>query len=162
MLVADDAITAVKQYRSFDMRQPLVFHAWDEVMLGSVSPAEQAGIIASQGYFQQVDSPTNKAFVEAFAAKFGTGKPINYMGASIYQSAMLYAKAVESAGSVEPDAVVAALGQVEVDGPLGTMRLDPASQHAVLGNYIARVTDNARLEVVKVTAPKAPIAGCTV
>ena len=30
ILVAGDAVTAVKQYRSFGMAEPLVFHAWDE------------------------------------------------------------------------------------------------------------------------------------
>ena len=40
ILVAGDAVTAVKQYRSFDMKQPLVFHAWDDSMLGAVTAGE--------------------------------------------------------------------------------------------------------------------------
>lgn len=160
MLVADDAITAVKQYHSFGMKQPLVFHAWDEVSLGAVTPAEQAGILSSQGYFQQIDSPANKTFTAAFAEKFGADKPINYIGASVYQTAMLYAKAVEKAGSVEPEKVVAAISQVEVDGPIGTMRVEAETNHAVLPNYLARVNDSAKLEILKSYAPKPPVAGC--
>ena len=34
MVAGADAITAVKQYRSFGMKQPLVFHGWDESFLG--------------------------------------------------------------------------------------------------------------------------------
>lgn len=160
MLVADDAITAVKQYHSFGMKQPLVFHAWDEVSLGAVTPAEQAGILSSQGYFQQIDSPANKTFTAAFAEKFGADKPINYIGASVYQTAMLYAKAVEKAGSVEPEKVVAAISQVEVDGPIGTMRVEAETNHAILPNYLARVNDSAKLEILKSYAPKPPVAGC--
>lgn len=160
MLVADDAITAVKQYHSFGMTQPLVFHAWDEVSLGAVTPAEQAGILSSQGYFQQIDSPANKAFTAAFAEKFGADKPINYIGASVYQTAMLYAKAVEKAGSVEPEKVVAAISQVEVDGPIGMMRMEAETNHAILPNYLARVNDSAKLEILKSYEPKPPVAGC--
>lgn len=160
MLVADDAITAVKQYHSFGMTQPLVFHAWDEVSLGAVTPAEQAGILSSQGYFQQIDSPANKTFTAAFAEKFGADKPINYIGASVYQTAMLYAKAVEKAGSVEPEKVVEAISQVEVDGPIGTMRVEAETHHAVLPNYLARVNDSAKLEILKSYEPKPPVAGC--
>lgn len=161
MLVADDAITAVKQYRSFDMKQPLVFHAWDDVMLGAVTPAEQKGIIASQGYFQQVDSPANNTFVKQFADKFGADKPINYIGISVYQTAMLYAKAVEKAGSLEPEKVVAAISQVEVDGPIGVMRVEAGNNHAVLGNYLAQVNDKAKFDILKVNPPMPPLAGCT-
>ncbi len=160
MLVADDAITAVKQYHSFGMTQPLVFHAWDEVSLGAVTPVEEAGILSSQGYFQQIDSPANKTFTAAFAEKFGADKPINYIGASVYQTAMLYAKAVEKAGSVEPEKVVTAIGQVEVNGPIGVMRVEAETHHAVLPNYLARVTDSAKLEILKSYEPKPPVAGC--
>jgi urea transport system substrate-binding protein len=162
ILVADDAITAVKQYRSFDMKQPLVFHCWDEVMLRSVSPAEQAGIIASQAYFQQVQIPANKPFVEAFGKKFGADKPINYIGESAYPATLLYAKAVEKAGSLDTDKVIAAISQVEVDSPQGLLKIDAATQHPILGNIIARVNNNAQFDIIQVSDPTAPIAGCKV
>lgn len=161
MLVADDAITAVKQYHSFGMKQPLVFHAWDEVSLGAVTPAEEAGILSSQGYFQQIDSPANNAFTKAFAEKFGADKPINYIGVSVYQTAMLYAEAVKKAGSVEPEKVVAAISQVEVDGPIGVMRIEAGNNHAVLPNYLAKVNDSAKLEILQKNDPKPPVAGCS-
>ena len=125
-----------------------------------MTPAEQAGILSSQGYFQQIDSPANKTFTAAFAEKFGADKPINYIGASVYQTAMLYAKAVEKAGSVEPEKVVEAISQVEVDGPIGTMRVEAETHHAVLPNYLARVNDSAKLEILKSYEPKPPVAGC--
>lgn len=162
MLVADDAITAVKQYHSFGIKQPLVFHAWDEVSLGAVSPAEEVGIVSSQGYFQQIDTPANKAFTNSFGEKFGTDKPVNYIGVSVYQTAMLYAKAVEQAGSLDPEKVVAAIGQVEVDGPIGTMRVEAGTNHAVLGNYVAKVNDRAKLEILQVSKPKQPVVGCSI
>lgn len=78
----------------------------------------------------------------------------------LYETVMLYAKAVEKAGSVEPEKVVTAIGQVEVNGPIGVMRVEAETHHAVLPNYLARVTDSAKLEILKSYEPKPPVAGC--
>jgi urea transport system substrate-binding protein len=161
ILVAGDAVTAVKQYRSFDMKQPLVFHGWDDSMLGAVTPAEQAGILSSQAYYQPLDNPVNKDFTARFAAKFGASTPINAIGESTYASTILYARALEKAGSPDPAKVVEALGQVVVDAPHGKLTIDPATNHARNGTIIARVNDKAQFEVIKVTEPVDPIAGCT-
>jgi urea transport system substrate-binding protein len=162
MLVAEDLITAVKQYRSFDMKPPLIVHFWDEVLVGAVSHAEQAGIVSSQAYFQQIDNLANKAFNKHFAQKFGPNKPVNYLAESVYASTWLYAKAVEKAGSLDPDKVVPAFSQVSYDSPEGLLRIDPASQHPILGTIIARVTNDARFDIIKVTDPIPPLANCKV
>ena len=56
--------------------------------------------------------------------------------------------------------VVEAISQVEVDGPIGTMRVEAETHHAVLPNYLARVNDSAKLEILKSYEPKPPVAGC--
>ncbi len=161
MLVAGDAVTAVKQYRSFGMTQPLVFHGWDNSMLGAVTPEEQADIFSTQAYYQELDNPVNKAFTERFAAKFGAGVPINAIGESTYASTLLYAKAVEKAGSVEPDKVAEAIKQVEVDSPHGKLTIDPKTNHGRNGTVIAKVNNKAGFDIIKVTEPVDPLAGCT-
>jgi urea transport system substrate-binding protein len=161
ILVAGDAVTAVKQYRSFDMKQPLVFHAWDDSMLGAVTAAEQAGILSTQAYYQPLDNPVNKAFNERFAKKFGAGVPVNAIGESTYASTILYAKAVEKAGSVDPEKVIAAIGQIELDVPHGKLSIQAASNHARCGTIIAKVNDKSGFDIIKVTDPVDPIAGCS-
>jgi ABC-type branched-subunit amino acid transport system substrate-binding protein len=162
ILVAGDAVTAVKQYRSFGMQEPLVFHAWDDSMLAAVNASEQAGILSTQAYYQPLDNPVNKAFTERFAKKFGAGVPINAIGESTYASTLLYAKAVEATGGdTTPEKVIEALAQVVVDAPHGKLTVDPATNHARNGTIIARVNDKAQFEVIKVTEPVDPLAGCT-
>ena len=80
MFAGSDAITSVKQYRSFDMKPELIYHGWDEAFLPAVTPGEQAGIIASQAYFQQLDNPVNNAFVKRFADKYGATSPSTQSG----------------------------------------------------------------------------------
>ena len=161
MFAGSDAITSVKQYRSFDMKPELVYHGWDEAFLPAVTPGEQAGIIASQAYFQQLDNPVNNAFVKRFADKFGADKPINAIGEATYAATWLYAKAVAKAGSTDPEKVIPALSQVEHDAPQGHVNISAENNHMLCNSILARVTDNASFEIVENYGQIEPyIEGC--
>jgi urea transport system substrate-binding protein len=161
MFAGADAITGVKQYRSFDMKPPLVYHGWDEAFLGAVSPQEQAGIIASQAYFQNIDTPVNKEFVQRYAAKFGAKKPINAIGEATYAATWLYAKAVAKADSTDDAKVIAAISQVEHNAPQGRVNISAENNHMLCNSFLARVTDRASLEIVKSYGQIPPVVpGC--
>jgi urea transport system substrate-binding protein len=161
MFAGADAITAVKQYRSFDMKPPLVYHGWDEAFLGAVTAQEQAGIVASQAYFQNIDTPANKEFVQRYAAKFGPDKPINAIGEATYAAAWLYAKAVEKAGSTDDDKVIAAISQVEYEAPQGRVNISAENNHMLCNSFLARVTEQRNFEIVKGYGQIPPVVpGC--
>jgi ABC-type branched-subunit amino acid transport system substrate-binding protein len=149
MFAGSDAITSVKQYSSFSLKPKLVYHGWDETFLKAVSPAEQAGIIASQAYFETLDNPTNKAFVARYHEKFGKDKPINAIGEATYDAVWLYARAVAKAGSTEDDKVVAAISQVDFQGPQGHVNISAKNNHMLCNSILARVTDHASFETVQ-------------
>lgn len=149
MFAGSDAITSTKQYRSFEMKPPLIYHGWDEAFLPAVSPAEQAGIIASQAYFQQLDNPVNNDFVKRFAAKWGADKPINAIGEATYAAVWLYAKAVAKADSVDPEKVIPAMSQVEHEAPQGHVNLAAENNHMRCNSIMARVTDKATFEILE-------------
>lgn len=161
MFAGADAITAVKQYRSFEMKPPLVYHGWDEAFLGAVTPQEQAGIIASQAYFQDIDNPVNNEFVKRFHAKFGAGKPINAIGEATYAATWLYAKAVAKAGSTDNEKVIAAISQVEHEAPQGHVNISAENNHMLCNSFLARVDDNAKFEIIKNYGQIPPVVpGC--
>jgi urea transport system substrate-binding protein len=161
MFAGSDAITSVKQYRSFDMKPPLIYHGWDEAFLPAVTPSEEAGIIASQAYFQQLDNPVNKAFVERFAKKWGADKPINAIGEATYTATWLYANAVAKADSTDPEKVIPALGQVDFDAPQGHVNIDPKNNHMRCNSILARVTDHASFEILENYGQIEPVVeGC--
>ena len=161
MFAGSDAITSVKQYRSFDMKPELIYHGWDEAFLPAVTPGEQAGIIASQAYFQQLDNPVNNAFVKRFADKFGADKPINAIGEATYAATWLYAKAVAKAGSTDPEKVIPALSHVEHDAPQGHVNISAENNHMLCNSILARVTDQASFEIVENYGQIKPVvAGC--
>ena len=149
MFAGSDAITSVKQYRSFEMKPELIYHGWDEAFLPAVTPGEQAGIIASQAYFQQLDNPVNNEFVKRFAKKFGADAPINAIGEATYAGTWLYAKAVAKAGSTDPEKVIPALSQVEHDAPQGHVNISAKNNHMLCNSILARVNDKASFDIVE-------------
>ena len=104
-------------------------------------PEMSEGIIVATTYFQELDSPENKAFVDAFTTKFGDD--FGYIGelhAAEYQAAKLWAEAVKIAGSTGLDGLNAAFAQgVSITGPGGGVTLDPKTNHCVLDVHIGRV-----------------------
>jgi urea transport system substrate-binding protein len=149
MFAGSDAITSTKQYRSFEMKPPLIYHGWDEAFLPAVSPAEQAGIIASQAYFQQLDNAVNNDFKARFAAKWGADKPINAIGEATYTAVWLYAKAIAKADSVDPEKVIPAMSQVDYKAPQGHVNLSAENNHMRCNSIMARVTDKATFEILE-------------
>ena len=95
------------------------------------------------------------------AKKFGAGVPINAIGESTYASTILYAKAVEKAGSVEPEKVIDAIGKIELEVPHGKLSINAGTHHARCGTIIAKVNNKSDFDVVKVTNPVEPVAGCS-
>ena len=70
-----------------------------------LSPEEGDGIICAFSYFQELDTPANKAFLETFKAKLGANAP--YLGGELamrtYDGVNLWAEGVKKAGSHRPD-----------------------------------------------------------
>jgi branched-chain amino acid transport system substrate-binding protein len=107
-----------------------------------LSPEEGDGITCAFSYFQEVDNPANKAFLEKFRAKLGANTP--YLGGELamrsYIGMQLWAEGVRRARSIDRMKVIEALGSgVSVDGPPGRTTLDPKTNHVTLDVYVAEV-----------------------
>ncbi len=150
MIVGNDLITAMKQYRSFDMPFPLVTQLLDEVVTMVMLPAgSTTGILSAQSYFMTIDSVENKKFVEAYQKAFGAGSVINAISEAAYCSLHLYAKAVEKVGTMENDKVIEAMGQVAFDAPEGRVNILAANNHMRANNIIGRVNEEGWFEIVR-------------
>lgn len=111
-----------------------------------LSKEEGDGIIAAFAYFQEVDSPANKAFLEKFHSSLGGNAP--YLGAELammtYHGVNIWAEGVKKAGTVDRMAVIEALESgISYQGPAGTTVVDPKTHHATLDVHIAEVKDQA-------------------
>ena len=107
------------------------------------SAEEGNGILASYGYFEGVDTPENKAFLERLTEKLGAGRPVmNELAIRSYEGAMLWAEAVKQAETTDREPVIEALRSgLAYDGPSGKVTIDAQTNHCSMNVYIAELQD---------------------
>lgn len=122
-----------------------------------VSPQAGDGLIASQGYFMQVDNPANTRFVELWTAKHGSDTPIVSGAVDVWNAVHVWAAAVEKAESADAEAVIAALESgITFDAPNGTTTLEPGSHHLRQNIYIAEGDDSHGFKIIETFEDVAP------
>ena len=106
----------------------LTLSVTEDEMLG-IGGENFAGFYSSMKYFQTLDNPNNKKFVEAFKAKYGPKSVIGDVTQAGYLGPWLWKLAVEKAGSFDVDKVVAASPGIELKtAPEGYVKID-ANHH---------------------------------
>lgn len=122
-----------------------------------LSAAETDGFLVCYNYFQNLDTPANKAFKERFYARFGKDYPnITELAMGTYQGFKLWAEGVKKAGSVDIAKVTTALESgISIEGPSGKVSIDPATHHCVLNVSIAE-TRNKQLNIVQTFQQQKP------
>lgn len=128
------AINFVKQYGSFDIQTPLYGSGFLTSPLYVAAEGDAAiGVRASLHYIPTLDTPENKAFVDAFMAKHGT-MPSEY-SVQGYDAALALMAAVDQGGS-DSKSIASALPQVSYIGPRGALEIDPATNNIVQNIYV--------------------------
>lgn len=111
--------------------------------LATLDPDVSNGIVTGYGYFQELDTPTNKAFLDAVHKKFGQNVP--YLGepaATTYEGFHLWAEGVRKAGSLAHPKVIKALDSgISFHGPSGDVAIDPASHQTIRNAYLGKAED---------------------
>ncbi|MDO8774087.1 MAG: transporter substrate-binding protein, partial [Burkholderiaceae bacterium] len=122
-----------------------------------LSPAETDGFLISYNYFQNLDTPENKAFKERFYKRFGKDYPnITELASASYQGFKLWAEGVRKAGSLDREKVIAALESgISIVGPSGKVTIDPDTHHCVLNVSIAEIR-NKQLNIVQTFQQEKP------
>ncbi|MEW6275886.1 MAG: ABC transporter substrate-binding protein [Bacillota bacterium] len=125
----------LKQYR--DMQLPALPY-------GFIEAAEQPGFwqatggkgeycmahLVNAGNAPCQATPQTMQFVEAYKKKWGI-EPEGYGTSSSYQAIYTLADAIERAGSLEPDAVIAALEKTDMVGVYGRIKFDPKNHQVI-------------------------------
>lgn len=126
------------------------------VMAVSVAEDELRGIggsvaeghYAAWNYFQSVNTPENKVFVEKFKKRFGQNRVTDDPIEAAYFQVHLWAQAVKKAGSIDVNAIRSgALGQ-EFNAPGGMVRIDPKNQHTWKTVHIGEIQKDGQFKIV--------------
>jgi urea transport system substrate-binding protein len=113
--------------------------------------------LVAWNYYQTVDSPENKKFVEAFKAKYGEDRVTSDPMEAGYFGVYLWKAAVEKAGTTDVDAVRAAAGGITFDAPEGTVTVDGDNQHTYKTVRIGKIRPDGLIDTIYATdAPVKP------
>lgn len=128
----------------------------DEIPILAVSVAEAelptigdaaVGHYASWSYFQSVDTPENRRFVENFQARYGANRVTCDPMEAAYSQVYLWKQAVEAAQSFEVERVrVAAYGQ-SFAAPGGLLKIEP-NHHVWKDCYIGQIVPGGQFAIV--------------
>jgi branched-chain amino acid transport system substrate-binding protein len=131
-----EAISFVKQYDSFGLKQDIPLFAsgflTSPLYVNAEGPAA-IGIKTSLHYVPTLDTPENKAFVDAFKAKFD--RPPSEYAVQGYDAARVLVEAIKS-GASDRESIATALPTVSYTGPRGPLKIDPATNNIVQNIYV--------------------------
>lgn len=118
-----------------------VFGLGDELQTMDTSTTN--GIVTSFGYYKDIGTPASDAFIKGMQAKFGADvTDLGELDSATYEGIMLWAAGVKKAGSVDQQKVIAALETgITIEGPSGTVKMDPATHHTIRNAYLAQPKD---------------------
>lgn len=129
----------------------LTLSVTEDEMLG-IGGENMAGFYSSMKYFQTLDNPNNKAFVEAFKAKYGKDAVVGDVTQAAYLGPWLWKMAVEKAGSFDVDKVVAASSGLELKtAPEGYVKVHE-NHHLWSRSRIAQIQPDGTFKVVHESA----------
>ncbi len=122
-----------------------------------LTPEEGNGILVAYNYSPEIDSPANKAFLEAWTAKYGDTGLIHEIAVSNYQGIKLWADAVRKAGTADREPMIEAVESgLSIDGPGGKVTIDPKTHHAVLDVHLMEF-DNQSMKILESFSQRQPV-----
>ena len=129
-------------------RLPVVSFSISETELPELGAEAMAGNYAAWNYFQSVDTPENRAFLEKFRARYGADRVVSDPLEAAYFGVFLWAQAVKAAGSAEPAAVLAKIRGQGMRAPGGLAYIDGPTQHTWKYARIGRIRPDGQFDVV--------------
>ncbi len=128
---------------------PVVAFSVGEEELAGLDTAPLVGHLAAWNYFQSIDTPENADFIEKWHTFIGkddrtTNDPMeaHYIGFN------MWVKAVEKAGTTDPDAVIDAIVGVSVPNLTGGFSTMMPNHHITKPVYVGEIQADGQFDVV--------------
>lgn len=129
---------------------PVVSTSIAEDELRKLLPEQVKGHYGTCCYFQSLDTPANRLWIDTFRREFGydrvTDDPMEPAWCLIH----FWKQAVEKAGSFDTEAIRQVFRDGLVfDGPSGRIRLDPKTQHTTKYFRLGRIRRDRQFDIVQ-------------
>jgi urea ABC transporter urea binding protein len=151
-LVGDQIVAFYKQFRQFGITAedlPICTPITTEQEIAAMGAENSLGHYTSFNYFQSVDTPENKQFVERYKAKYGENQVTNAVMEAAYFQTYFLAQAIEKVGSTDTDALIfEGLPGQEFVAPQGKVKVDEKNHHTWLWARIGKANEEGQFDVV--------------
>jgi urea transport system substrate-binding protein len=128
---------------------PVVAFSVGEEELAGLDTAPLVGHLAAWNYFMSVDTEENEEFIEKWHAFIGSEDRVtNDPMEAHYIGFNMWVKAVEKAGTTDPDAVIDALVGIAVPNLSGGYSSMGANHHITKPVLIGEIQDDGQFEIV--------------
>lgn len=136
---------------------PVVAFSVGEEELAGIDTKPLLGHLAAWNYFQSVETPSNSDFIKAWKAYTKNDKRVtNDPMEAHYIGFNMWVKAVEAAGTTEPDKVIDAMVGVSVPNLTGGYSAMLPNHHITKPVLIGEVQENGQFDVVSKTPGLVP------
>lgn len=129
-------------------RIPTMHFSAGELELRSLSPSDSVGDYGAWNYFQSIERPENKAFLERFRSRYGSWRVVADPMEAAYVGVHLWAQAVDAADDDDARAVRRSLRNQSYDAPEGPVRIDPESLYTWKTMRLGKVVAGGQFEVL--------------
>ncbi len=119
-----------------------------EPELASLHVSSLVGDYATWSYFQSLETPQNRRFVERFRNAHGGNRVLGDPMAAAYLGTKLWAQAVEQAGRLDVSAIRRAMGRQSYLAPEGIVYVDPESNHTWKNVRVGRIREDGQFDIV--------------
>jgi urea transport system substrate-binding protein len=157
-LVGDSIPAFYKQLKDAGITSkqiPIMAFPTTEEEIQAMGPEFAEGHFSSFNYFQSVNTPENKAFIEQFQAKFGKERVTNGVMEAAYIQTFFMAQAMEKCAKEKKEFTTANLREAtrgqEFKAPQGTVKSDPDNYHTYLYSRIGKWKADGQAEIVFAT-----------
>ncbi|EAQ01513.1 hypothetical protein OB2597_01452 [Pseudooceanicola batsensis HTCC2597] len=141
-VVGDSVVAFYREFKNQGLTHdvlPICATVTSEIEIAAMGAEFAAGSYTSFPYFQAIDTPENKSFIERYRSFVGDPKAVTHHALeSSYFQVFLWKQAVEKAGEATPDAIREAIKGQTFDAPNGKVTVDPENLHTYLTPRIAQ------------------------
>lgn len=150
-IAGDSVVPFYKQYQQYGISAseiPICSIATHEATVKGIGAAAAAGHYSSFDYFQVIDTPESKKFIEAYNKNFTDNTTVTNLAEGAYHGVYLLAKALEKANAYDGKTLINAFKGLEIDSPQGKIKVDETNNHTWLQSRIGRVKEDGTFEIV--------------
>ncbi|BBY88523.1 urea ABC transporter substrate-binding protein [Mycolicibacterium tokaiense] len=131
-LNGDSNVAFFREYKNVGLtpqEMPVVSVSIAEEEVGGIGVENITGQLTAWNYYQTIDTPVNKAFVDAYKAAYGANKPTSDPMEAAYTSVYLWKNTVEKAGAFDTKSIQDNADGVTFDAPEGLVTIDGENHH---------------------------------